>query len=98
VEGDLLVEGSEGASVGDGGAGARAVAAHGGHLVVGAIVADVGVLDGVDELAEVVSAIEGRAGGALVGDSGGGSKGQDERGDAHGEMHFELFRGSLFVS
>ncbi|KFY68359.1 hypothetical protein V496_01129 [Pseudogymnoascus sp. VKM F-4515 (FW-2607)] len=93
VEGDLLIERGERAGVGDGGAGARAVAAHRGHLVVGAGVADVGVLDGVDELAEVVAAIEGGAGGALVGNGGGGSKGQDEGGDAHGEMHFEVVRG-----
>ncbi|KFY85260.1 hypothetical protein V500_08570 [Pseudogymnoascus sp. VKM F-4518 (FW-2643)] len=87
VEGDLLVEGGEGAGVGDGRAGALSVGAHRGHLVVGAGVADVGVLDGVDELAEVVAAIEGGAGRALVGDGGGGGKGQDEGGDAHGEMH-----------
>ncbi|KFZ11200.1 hypothetical protein V502_07683 [Pseudogymnoascus sp. VKM F-4520 (FW-2644)] len=98
VEGDLLVEGGEGSRVGDGRAGALAVGAHRGHLVVGAGVADVGVLDGVDELAEVVAAIEGGAGRALVGDGGGGSKGQDEGGDAHGEMHLGwLFRGLLLL-
>lgn len=93
VEGDLLVKGGERAGVGDGRAGALAVGAHGGHLVVGAGVADVGVLDGIDELAEEVASVFGGAGGALVGDSGGGSKGQDEGGDAHGEVHFGwLFR------
>ncbi|KFY15233.1 hypothetical protein V492_02141, partial [Pseudogymnoascus sp. VKM F-4246] len=100
VEGDLLIEWGERAGVVDGRGGALAVGAHVGHLVVGASVADVGVLDGVDELAEEVASVLGGARGALVGDSGGGREGQNEGGDAHGEMHFEvvgLFRCSLFV-
>lgn len=87
VKGDLLVERSEGARVWVW-LGLASTSGHLGNLIVRSRMADVGVLEGLDLLAVVVTTGELRTTTALVGNGSTGAEGEDCGGDSGGELHF----------